>query len=87
MLDLPDVTLLCADTANHALALRALERSRAGIRFARAVLLTDRLPPEVPTPEGIDVVSIAPLRSRDDYSRLMLKGLREHVATSHVRQQ
>lgn len=84
MLDLADVTLLCADTANHALALRALDRSRAGIRYGRVVLLTDALPANVGVPAGIDVAPIAPLRSREDYSSLVLKGLRERVATSHV---
>jgi Flp pilus assembly protein TadD len=84
MLDLADVTLLCADTANHALALRALDRSRAGIRFGRVVLLTDAVPANVGVPAGIDVAPIAPLRSREDYSTLVLKGLLEHVATSHV---
>ena len=42
MLELRDVTLCCIDTANHALALRALERSSAGFRFARVLMLTDR---------------------------------------------
>jgi Flp pilus assembly protein TadD/ADP-heptose:LPS heptosyltransferase len=84
MLDLADVTLLCADTANHALALRALDRSRADIRYGRVVLLTDAVPASVSVPAGIDVTSIATLRSREDYSTLVLKGLREHVPTSHV---
>ena len=84
MLELPNVTLLCADTANHALALRALERSAERVRFARIALLTDRLPAGVTAPAGIEVVAIPILRSRDDYSQLMIKGLREHVATSHV---
>jgi tetratricopeptide (TPR) repeat protein len=84
MLELPDVTVLCADTANHALALRALERSRNGIHFARALLLTDALPAHLEPPAEIDVATIAPLRSRDDYSRLMLKGLLDHVHTAHV---
>ncbi len=84
MLDLRSVTLLSADTANPRLALRALERSRAQIRFARAVLLTDATPAALGAPGGIDVVRIDPLRSRDDYSHLMLKGLLEHVATPHV---
>jgi len=84
MLELPQVTLICADTANHALALRALERSRQHVRFARALLLTDAVPPDVAVPDGIEVRRIAPLQSRDDYSRLMLKGLRAHVETSHA---
>ena len=84
MLALPGVTLACVDTANHALALRALERSRAGVRFARAVLLTDALPAGLAVPAGIDVVSIRPIASRDDYSRFVLKDLVDHVATPHV---
>jgi tetratricopeptide (TPR) repeat protein len=84
LLALPDVTLLVADTANHALAARALARSTAGIRFARAVWLTDAVPPGVDVPGGVDVVAIPPIASRHAYSQLMLKGLAPHVATSHV---
>ena len=84
MLALPDVTLCCVDTANHALALRALARSRAGVRFARAVLLTDALPRGTPAASGIDVVSIAPIASRESYSDFVLKSLLPHIATSHV---
>ena len=84
MLELPDVTLCCIDTANHRLALRALELSQAGVRYARALFLTEALPHDCPRPAGIDVVSIEPLRSRDDYSRFVLKRLLPHVATSHV---
>ena len=78
---LPDVTLCCVDTANHALALRALARSRDGVRFARALLLTDALPPGIAAPSGIDVVPIAPIASRDAYSDFVLKSLLPHVAT------
>jgi tetratricopeptide (TPR) repeat protein len=84
VLDLPEVTLACIDTANHALALRALERSRERIGFARVVLLTDALPHGLACPAGIDVVPIRRLESRDDYSRFVLKELVPHVATSHV---
>ena len=84
VLSLPGVTLACIDTANHALALRALERSRAGIRFARAMLLTDAMPEGLAVPAGIDVVPIGRIASRDDYSRFVLKHLADHVATPHV---
>ena len=80
MLDLPGVTLCCIDTANHALAARALRRSAAGIRFGRTLFLTDR---DVDEP-GIEVRTIAALASRDDYSRFVLASLLDHVATSHV---
>ncbi|MCL4761610.1 MAG: hypothetical protein KJ018_07475, partial [Burkholderiales bacterium] len=84
MLALPGVTLACVDTANHALALRALRRSAERIRFARTLLLTDALPGGVAAPDDVEVTAIAPLRSRDDYSRFVLKDLAAHVRTPHV---
>ncbi len=84
MLELPGVTLLCADTANHALALRAIERSRRDIRFGRALFLTDALPPGLAAPEGLEIASIAPIVSREAYSALVLKGLRPYVETPHA---
>lgn len=84
MLRLPDVTLCCIDTANHALALRALTRSQAGIEFARTLLLTDAMPAELQVPASIDAVSITRLDSRAAYSQFVLKGLGRYVDTSHV---
>jgi len=84
MLQLPGVTLACIDTANHALALRALARSSADIRFARTLLLTDKVPDSVPVPAGVEVVAIAPIASRDAYSHFVLKDLRPYIATAHV---
>jgi tetratricopeptide (TPR) repeat protein len=80
MLDLSGVTLCCIDTANPALALRALRRSTAGVRFARTLLLTD---PVQATPD-IDVRGIAPLASREAYSQFVLKALAQHIETAHV---
>ena len=80
MLDLPGVTLCCVDTANHALAARALRRSATGIRFTRSLFITDRRVDE----PGIEVRTIAPLTSRDDYSRFVLASLLDHVDTPHV---
>src|SRR5437016_4269282 len=80
MLDLPGVTLCCIDTANHALASRALDRSRAGIRFARTLFITDRACVD----PGIEVAIVGPLNSREAYSRFVLKSLIAHVRTPHV---
>jgi len=80
VLELPAVTLCCIDTANHGLALRALRRSCAGVRFGRVLLLTDR---ELTEP-GVDVRVIEPLTSRDAYSQFVLKSLLPHVATTHA---
>ncbi|MFO1316696.1 MAG: DUF5672 family protein [Burkholderiales bacterium] len=84
MLALPTVTLVAIDTAHHALALRALARSCTGIRFARALFLTDAVPPGAAVPDGVEVVPIAPILSRDDYSRFVLKALAPYVATPHA---
>jgi tetratricopeptide (TPR) repeat protein len=84
VIDLPDVTLLAADTANHALALRALAHSMAGIRFARTLWLTDAVPPGIDVPSDITIAPIAPIASRDAYSQLVLKSLAPYVETSHV---
>jgi tetratricopeptide (TPR) repeat protein len=82
--ELHDVTLACIDTANHALALRALEISRRRLAFGRTLFLTDAIPAGVAVPPGIEIVPIGRLASRDDYSRFVLKSLLGHVATSHV---
>ncbi|NDP44026.1 MAG: hypothetical protein GZ089_15130, partial [Aromatoleum sp.] len=84
MLDLPAVTLVCVDCLNHALALRALARSMEGVRYARALLLTDALPAGIAVPPGVEVVAIPPIRSREDYSRFVIRSLLPHVATSHA---
>jgi tetratricopeptide (TPR) repeat protein len=84
MLQLPSVTLACIDTANHALALRALECSCAGVHFARTLLLTDAVPYGVHVPDGVEVAPIAPIASRDAYSNFVLKQLRSFVTTEHV---
>ena len=80
MLELPEVTLCCIDTANHALALRAMRLSSSAVRFARTLFISDRDPGEA----GIEFRSVAPITSRDDYSRFVLKSLLQHIETSHV---
>jgi tetratricopeptide (TPR) repeat protein len=84
MRELPAVTLACVDTVNHALALRALGQSLRGLRFARTLFLSDRIPEDATIPAGIEWERIAPLQSRDDYSRFVLKSLLRHVTTPHV---
>ena len=80
MLDLPGVTLCCVDTVHPDLALRALRRSAAGVRFARTLLLTDRAP-DAP---DIELRLIPALGSREAYSLFILKSLVDYIATAHV---
>jgi Flp pilus assembly protein TadD len=84
MLELPGVTLVCVDTANHELALRAIARSTAGVRFARVAFCTDDLPPGLAVPPGVEIIRVQGLDSRDAYSRFMLKVLAAHVGTPHA---
>ncbi|MCW5625492.1 MAG: methyltransferase domain-containing protein [Burkholderiales bacterium] len=78
---LDGVTLVCIDTDNVALALRALERSRAACIFTRTLLFTADA---VTVPDGIEVVRIPPIRDRRDYARIVIKGLPRFVNTAHV---
>jgi Protein of unknown function (DUF5672) len=82
MLELPDVTLLCVDTRTPALAIAAMQRCQAQVRFADAVLLTDlALIAEAPVGIRLQPVSVDSVAA---YSQLMLRGLLPHVATSHL---
>ena len=81
---LPGVTLACADTRNHALAVHALARCCERLDFARVVLFTDALPDSIARPPGLAVQPIAPLHSRDDYSRFVLEELVRHPETNRL---
>ena len=84
MLALPDVTLVCADTVNHALAARALAKCCERVRFGRALFLSDAALAPTGMPAEVELLPIAPLATRDAYSQLMLKGLARYVETSHA---
>ena len=66
------------------MALRALARCRRDIEFARTIFLTDAVPAQVDVPAEIDVIPTGPIESHDAYSRIVLKELYPHIATSHV---
>ena len=78
--NLDRVTLACVDCVNHELAIAALGQCVQKCAFARVLFLTDR----AFALDGVDVVRIAPLTSRDAYSRFVIKDLARHIDTSHV---
>ena len=84
MLDLPTVTLLAVDTADPALALRALQRSASAIRFARVLLLTANEPSDCAIDEGVEVRPIRPIALGQSYSDFVLRQLTDHVETPHA---
>jgi hypothetical protein len=82
MIDLPHVTLCCVDTRHADLALQALQRCMAGLRFAHVLFFTDARTVGA-VPDGVRVIDLA-IASSAAYSHFMLRGLATHVHTSHV---
>jgi tetratricopeptide (TPR) repeat protein len=80
MLTLDRVTLCCIDCVNHELALAAIGQCVQKCGFARVLFLTDR----DFALDGLEVVRITPLTSRDDYSRFVIKELAQYVHTEFV---
>ena len=81
-LRLPQVTLICVDTANPDLALRALNHSMRWISFGAAVLVTAPNHTLSPPP-GLQIVANETISTVRDYSRFMLRDLLPYVDTSH----
>lgn len=80
-LSLPDVTLCCVSDVALPQSLRAIRLCHDQAQFARSILMTSK--PILPS-DDIEIVRTEPIKSRVDYSRLVLSGLHPHVQTSHV---
>lgn len=78
-INLPNVTLVCIDCVNYRAAINAVWESAEKINFGRVLLLTDRYY-EL---EGIEVVIIDKLRSKEAYSEFMLFELNKHIKTEY----
>ncbi|MEQ1594550.1 MAG: DUF5672 family protein [Casimicrobium sp.] len=74
------VTLVAIDCAYPELALVALARSAAALPCARTLLLTDANVAH----DGVEVVRIDPIRSRDAYSQFVLKDLKRYIDTDYA---
>jgi len=83
-LQLPDVTLLCIDTDNHALAYHAIIASMSRADFGRAVWMTDIGYEDMPPMMGVELIQIPRITSLRDYSIMMMRELWRIVKTSHV---
>jgi hypothetical protein len=81
VLSLPDVTLVAATSVAIAATARALAQSQQGVDFGGVLFLSDQAPPLGTQAEWRP---IAPIASRSDYSRFMLRELARHLTTSHV---
>ena len=81
-MQLPDVTLCCIDTRDPTRALWALQRCMAQIEFAE-VLLFSRASLVPSPPAGVRIIDVQ-VETIEAYSLFMLRGLTQHVHTSHL---
>jgi hypothetical protein len=95
LLDLSPITLLCVETRDPALAHFAIQKCTKHARFGRVVLITDldKLSKRAGDLEqdqainrlsDVEYVQAPPINTAKDYSDLLLTGLRQYVAGTHV---
>jgi hypothetical protein len=99
LLDLSAITLLCVETRDPALAHFAMQKCTQQARFGKMVLITDLAKlsdqpddqasnqaedQKVTRLQGIDYIQAPPIKTTKDYSNLLLTGLRQYVAGTHV---
>ena len=77
---LNNVTLICVDCSRHAEALAAIRKSMAECDFAAVKFLTDRQLHF----EGVEVVLIPSIRSKEEYSEFIIKELNKYFDTDFV---
>lgn len=82
MKELQRLTLICIDTKNHGQAVFSLRKSLEQIKPARAIFFTDIDVQNVG--EGIEVIQIEKLHSKQDYSKFIVKELYKYLDTDFV---
>jgi len=75
-----NVTLICLDCNTYGAAVSALQKSMAQCEFERVVFLTD-IPITLP---GIEVVQVPTIKSKQEYSRFIIKELYKYFDTDYV---
>lgn len=80
MVEIPEITLICVDTVNHGRATVALKKSLQQIKPARAIFLTN-IALEL---DGVEVIQIQDIKSKQAYSEFVLRELYKYFDTSHV---
>ena len=99
MLDLSAITLLCVETRDPALAHFAMQKCTQQARFSKVVFITDLAKlsdrindqtsnqtedQKVARLQGVEYVQAPPIKTTKNYSDLLLTGLRQYVAGTHV---
>lgn len=79
MIELPNVTVIIADTKNYGRAAYAITKTLEQIKPAKTVWLTDI---DYNHPD-IEVVKIPPIKSKAEYSKIVIKDLYNYFQTNH----
>jgi Protein of unknown function (DUF5672) len=83
MLKLDQVTLLCIETRSPDLAIFAIQKCIANIKFQKVVLVTDlKIPYNYP--KGIELTQAPDIRTTSDYSKYLLSDLEHLIEGTHV---
>lgn len=80
MRELPNVTVVIADTKNYSQAIYAIKKTLEQIKPAKFIWCTDRIDLEV---DGVEIMQFPPFAGKADYSHFMIKELDQCFQTSH----
>lgn len=80
MIELPQVTVVIADTKNYSQAIYAIKKTQEQIKPAEFVWVTDRLDLQV---DGVRIIYVKPFESKADYSHFIIKKLSSCFETTH----
>lgn len=80
MRELPNVTVIIADTKNYSQAIYAIKKTQEQINPAEFVWVTDRVDLQV---DGVRMMYIKPFTDKADYSSFLIKKLANCFSTSH----
>ncbi|HEY8660091.1 MAG TPA: DUF5672 family protein [Chitinophagaceae bacterium] len=80
MIELNRITIICVDCYNYGKAVSALQKCNEQVKAARTVLLTN-IPLDI---EGIEVVQIPTISSKEEYSKFIIKELYKYFDTDFV---
>jgi len=80
MLKLSNTTLLIIDCFNYGLAVQSIGKSMDKVEFGAVLFLTD-IEIEI---KGVKIIKIQSIRSKDDYSKFLLKEAYKFITTDFI---
>lgn len=80
MLKLPNVTLICADCYYYGMSIKSVKNCLNRVEFDRAIFFTDINIKY----DGVEVIQIPKIKSKQDYSRFIIKELWKYINTDYV---